>query len=97
MDILKEYHVPLLIQAGLAIIWSGIFMSITVGLFGQKRWALRYRYWSILAFIVYNLLRAILLTQADYDRNRLTFLALITLIISAIPLLALLHQKQQEI
>lgn len=92
-DILKELRVPLLIQTGLAITWSGIFMVATVGLFRRKRWALRYTHWSIFVFIVYNLLRALLLTQADYDRSRLSFLALITVIILAISLLALPRQE----
>jgi hypothetical protein len=83
---------PVWLQAGLALMWAGLFASALVTLAKDKDSALRYTQSLVSIFILYSLLRLVVFAQADYDRSRLTFLAGLTVCLLAVPIITWLRQ-----
>jgi len=96
-DILSESSLPVAMQVTVATVWAVGFLLATVGLVRHNRLALRYSGWLIVTFILYNLLRVVAFAQADYDRQRLPFLMILTLIILIVPLVILLQRGSDDI
>jgi hypothetical protein len=71
-----------------------LFTIAAVNLVRRGTRALRRACWIIGGFVIYSAARLILFTQADYDRNRLVFIVIVTTLLVA--LLAVYAMKQTE-
>lgn len=85
-----------ILQAGIAILWVILFLIALIRLARGKRYGLGYSAWLILSFIIYGALRTILFAQADYERNRIPFLAISTILILIVPVLLLLRRDNHS-
>lgn len=83
-----------LIQVGIASIWVVLFTHATIRMGKKQPHALRYSGWLIVSFILSRLIQTVLFVQTDYDRNRLGFLVVVTLVILVVPILLLIQQGQ---
>lgn len=83
-----------LIQVGIASIWVVLFTHAAIRMGKKQPHALRYSSWLIVSFILSRLIQIALFVQADYDRNRLGFLVVVTLVILAVPILLLIQQGE---
>jgi hypothetical protein len=72
-------RIPLEFVAG--ILWAGVFGFCTLTLVRNRLYALRYTGWALLGFLVYSVARLFIFAQADYDRQRLSFLLVLTIVI----------------
>jgi len=84
-----------MLQIGLASVWTILFLTALLGLVRSQDHAVGYSAWLILSFIVYGLLRTSLFAQADYDRQRIPFLVMGTVLILIVPVWSLLKRKTQ--
>lgn len=80
-----------LLQVVTGVVWAVLFLTAAYRLFSHARRARQFFYVLLIAFVVYSLLRLILFAEADYDRQRLPFLILLTAFVCSIPLWRLLH------
>jgi hypothetical protein len=92
-DHFPDVGVPVMILVSWSMLWAVGFLGLTVGLVRRNHLALRYSGWFVIVFLIMGLLRSVIFAQADYNRNRLPFLALMTLVILAVPLLVLLRKE----
>jgi len=72
-------------------VWAVLFCTTAYRMFRHGGRSQRLFYGLLIAFMIYNLLRVTLFAQADYDRQRLPFLILLTAFVCSIPLWKLLH------
>jgi len=91
----KLLHFPPLLQVGIAFIWLILFIYAIFRLWKKHTHAIRYSLWLIVGFIVTRLMQTVLFVQADYDRNRIGFQVVVTLMILTVPGLMLLSQYRQ--
>ncbi len=89
--------IPVPVHSILSALWGIILLWGVVLVARKKRSALPYMSWSIIAFVVYSLLRTIVFTQSDYDQGRLPFLIIITVAGLAIPVISLLSREKQRL
>lgn len=83
-----------LTQVSIASLWVILFTHAAIRMGKKQPYALRYSGWLIVSFILSRLIQTALFVQADYDRNRLGFLVVITLVILAVPILLLIQQRE---
>jgi hypothetical protein len=69
---LTSLSVPLELIAGVA--WAAAFALVTFRVLNHHPNALRQSAWMFMGWVVYNMTRLVIFTQADYDRQRLPFL-----------------------
>ena len=91
---LDSWALSTLVQLGMAIVWSILFAYALIRIGKKQAHALRYSAWLVVIFIVTRLIQTIIFVQADYDRNRLGFLIMVTLVILAVPILLLMQQEK---
>lgn len=70
------------IEVGAGLIWGVIFSGCVLKLVQGAPNALGYTWLAIGGFALYSLIRLMFFARADYDRERLPFLIVITLCIS---------------
>jgi hypothetical protein len=87
---------PSVLQAGLAFLWVTLFLSALLRLARGKRYTLGYSGCLILGFMIYGLLQTILFAQADYERKRIPFLVIATIVILIAPVWLLLRREKQS-
>ena len=87
-------HVSLLpaLEFIAGMLWALLFGFGTATLVQGNIRARRYIAWVLLGFILYSTVRLLIFAQSDYDRQRLPFLIVLTLFISAIPVVYLLRR-----
>jgi len=95
-DIVMKLAFRAEVQAVIAGFWAAMFMIATVTLVRHKPYALRYSGWLLITFVVYNLLKMFVFAQADYDRNRLAILTILSAAIIIVPLLLVLPTKARN-
>lgn len=83
------------VQIGLGILWLMLLGQTAIGLVIKQALALRYGGWIVIAYVIYRLGYVILFVQADYNRNRLPFLILFTILVLIVPIMTLLHREGQ--
>lgn len=91
----NSVSLPPMFQASMAIAWFIAFMTALLMLGRKWRYAVRYSGWLIIGFVLSRLVQTALFAQADYDRNRLTFLIIVTLLILIVPTLLLLQGREK--
>lgn len=91
----NSLSLPPIVQAGLAVLWAILFLVALLGLVRGQSYAVGYSAWLMISFIVYSLLRIVFFAQADYDRQRIPFLVVGTILILIIPAWLLLRGKAQ--
>ena len=91
---LDSWSLSAFIQLIMAILWVGLFVHALIKMGKNRPNALRYSSWLIVIFVFSRLIQTILFVQADYDRNRLGFLIMVTLVILAVPILLLMQQEK---
>lgn len=74
------------------LLWALLFGFGTATLVRGNSRAHHYIAWVLLGFILYSTARLFLFAQSDYDRQRLPFLIVLALFISAIPAAYLLRR-----
>ena len=62
------------LQVAINGIWVILFTFGLIKLARSDEGTVRYIQWSLLGFMVYSIIRLVLLTQADYDRQRLALI-----------------------
>ncbi|MGB1286295.1 MAG: hypothetical protein ACPG7F_07180 [Aggregatilineales bacterium] len=72
---------PVWLNSTLSLLWAGLFGFAALRLVRMRQNAIGYTVRLFMLFAAYSLLRLILFTQADYDRNRLPFLIIIVLML----------------
>lgn len=85
-----------LVQVIIAGIWAILFTHALIRMGKRQANALRYSGWLIIGFVFSRLLQTALFVQADYDRNRLGFLLVVTLVILVVPILLLIQQRENS-
>jgi hypothetical protein len=75
-ELAARISVPLTLELVAGLLWAGLFAGITIRLLARKSGATRWLAWGLIAFSLYNGLRWLAFTQADYDRGRLPVLLL---------------------
>jgi hypothetical protein len=88
-----QITLPLPLEFIVGILWALVFAWLTPNLIRLKSNARRHTVWAVIGFAVYSVARLLLFTQADYDRQRLPFLLIATVLILAIPVTYLLRQS----
>jgi hypothetical protein len=88
-----QIALPLPLQFIMGVLWALVFAWLTPNLIRLQLNARRHTVWAIIGFAVYTIARLILFTVADYDRQRLLFLLIATVLILAIPVTSLLRQS----
>lgn len=78
---------PVAAQAGLALVWAGLWGVAAFRLVRGRANALGYTYWLASGFIVYRLLRYVLVAQPDAAQSRFPFLLLLTISFLAVPII----------
>ena len=91
---LDSWSLSALIQFSMATLWAILFVHATIRIGKNSPYALRYSGWLIVIFAISRLIQTIVFVQADYDRNRLGFLIIVTLMILAVPLMLLIQQRE---
>lgn len=72
-----------LFRAGIAALWTIIFLALTIGFFRRSALAVNWFAPIITAYCVWSLLWLLVFARADYDRGRAAFQLAITLIVLA--------------
>ncbi|MGJ3240075.1 MAG: hypothetical protein ACFE0Q_15315 [Anaerolineae bacterium] len=85
---------PLRWQAGIAVVWGVLFAYTGYRLIRKRTNALRQSIGLVIAFTIINLLQTIWFVQADYERNRIAFQLVITIVILIMPALVLWQQQR---
>jgi hypothetical protein len=86
--------IPVAWQVGLSTGWSLLFFVAALTLFYRKRWSVRLAGALIVLFVLYSLLRLVVFARADYDRARLPFLMMITVLLLALPVWRLMRPSR---
>ena len=73
-DAAENLSLPPPIQAIVGSFWALIFAWAIIALYRRKSGSVNRALWLIGGFIGYSLIRLLVFTQADYDRQRLPFL-----------------------
>ena len=76
--------------------WALIFALLTVNLWRLRPRAARRFAWALIAFTGYSAARLALFARAEYDLQRLPFVVLAALLVSALPALYLLRRPSSE-
>lgn len=77
-DVVASLSLPVWVQVVAGSVWTLIFGWTTVLLFRRMMRPMR-ALWLVAVFILYSLLRLLLFTRADYDRQRLPFLIVVVM------------------
>jgi hypothetical protein len=85
---------PPVVQIGLSAGWALLFLFAAGRLYQQKPGADRLAGGLIVAFILYSLGRLVVFARADYDRARLPFLLVATVLLLALPVWRLLRPQR---
>ncbi len=72
-----------------ALVWAALFLILAVPVLRRQPSAVRAAVWSLVVFLVYNVVRWIAFVRADYDRQRLPLLIVGALIAAIVPLILL--------
>ncbi len=72
-----QISLPLPAQMIVSAVWTILAGEVTVGLWQRRPKSKRLAVGLLLVFSIYSLIRLLLFTQADYDRQRLGFLTLL--------------------
>lgn len=83
-----------IIRSGIALLWVILFSHAALQLWRKHEGIIRYSHYLIIAFVLSSLLQTALFVQADYNRNRIAFQVMVTLLISIVPILLLLRQSR---
>ena len=75
-----------IVTIGASLLWSGVFMWAAVGLWQQKR-IHRRALMLMIGFVIYNGVRLTIFTQAEYERQRLPFVWVMTILMVVVLLL----------
>lgn len=86
---------PPALQIGIAIVWAILFITALLRLVMGKSHAVGYSACLMISFVVFALLQTIFFAQADYERKRIPFLVVGTILILIAPVLLLLRRKTQ--
>ena len=91
-----QLSLPLPLEFVAGLWWALLFTFITVNLVQTRSQAVRWTGWALAGFIVYSFVRLLLFTQADYDRERLPFLLVLTLLSVIVVALLLRRPRHGE-
>lgn len=80
-DLAAQVSLLLPLEFVAAALWALVFALVTVAQFRRRPGALRSTVWALAAFLVYNLVRWLVFARADYDRDRLPFLLVSSLVL----------------
>src|SRR5215813_11069325 len=83
-DLAAQISLPLPAQAVASAFWAVLAVIVTVMLWQRRPNAKRLAVSLLVAFSIYSLIRLLLFTQADYDRQRLGFLTLLIALVAAL-------------
>lgn len=75
---------PPLVQLVTGVTWAVLFAWGIIRVFRLAPLGIMYSLWLIALFILYSLLRLLIFTTADYDRQRLPFLLALFLLLTII-------------
>ncbi|MGB7339461.1 MAG: hypothetical protein WBC91_11265 [Phototrophicaceae bacterium] len=85
-----------ILQAMMAFSWVIICGMVVWRLWSKYKHAQTYTAYLLIGFAISRLLQAAMFVQADYNRNRLGFLVVITLMILTVLMVARLLQQRQN-
>lgn len=77
--------IPGVLQVVLSAGWALLFLIAAVSLVTRKHAGPRLAGGLFLAFVMYSLLRLVIFARADYDRERLPSLLIVTVLLLALP------------
>lgn len=86
--------IPGMLQVVLSACWALVFFTVAVRLFYRKRRSVWQAGGWMVLFVLYSLLRLVVFARADYDRERLPFLIIITVLLLALPVWRLLRLQR---
>ena len=91
----NEVHINLSIPFELiaSLLWMLAALAVFVLLWARVRGAKLYAAWLAVGFSIYSLLRLLLFSQADYDRGRFPFLAVMLAIILFVPVAYIVRHR----
>lgn len=93
-ELAVQVSLPMPLQFVAGILWAVASLVILVRLWQRRPGSAQIAGWLIIAFCIYSLLRLLLFTQADYDRGRLPFLMVLTIIILLLPVIGLIRRTR---
>jgi hypothetical protein len=82
--------IPVIVQIGLSAGWALLFFIAARSLYSRHPRSVRRAVGLISGFMLYSLLRLVIFARADYDRARLPFLIIATVLLLAFPVLWLI-------
>jgi hypothetical protein len=92
-----QINLPLPLQFVVGALWALVSLTVGTMLWRRKPGAARLAVWLCFAFSIYSLLRLFLFTQADYDRGRLPFLVVLTVLILFLPAVWLIRHARARL
>lgn len=92
-EVAAQVSLPLIFQVVISAVWAVLTGWASWQLWHCKPSAGRNALWVLAGFSIYSLFRLLLFSQADYDRERLPFLSLLTAIILVMLAAALRRQR----
>jgi hypothetical protein len=84
-ELAAQVSLSMPLEIAASLIWALLSAVVTFALLRRQPRAIHYTAWLLIGFTVYSLGRLALLAQADYDRQRLPFLAVASLVLLLIP------------
>ncbi len=96
-ELAAQLSLPLPLEFAAGVWWALLFTFIAVNLVQMKPQAVRWMGWALVGFIVYSFARLLLFAQADYDRERLPFLLVLTLLSVIVAALLLRRPRHGEL
>jgi len=84
-ELAAQVSLSMPLEVAASTTWALLSASVTLALLRRLPRALHHAAWLLIGFIGYSLGRLVLFAQADYDRQRLPFLALVSLVLLLIP------------
>ncbi len=96
-ELAAQISLPMPLQFVAGMLWAVAALVVVAGLWQRKPGSGRTAGWLLVGFSIYSLLRLLLFTQADYDRGRLPFLIVLTVIILLLPVIGLIRRTRARL
>jgi hypothetical protein len=92
-----EISLPMSLQFVTGALWAGAALVVLRQLWLRQPGSGRRAGWLLVGFSIYTLLRLLLFAQADYDRERLLFLAILTVLFLLLPVIWLARRTRARL
>jgi hypothetical protein len=93
-DLIMQTRLILPLELFAGAVWALLFSIAAVNLARKSPHAMRWNLWVLSGFFMYSAARLSLFAQADYDRNRLSLMVIVTTLL--VGFVAVYAAKQTE-